>query len=341
MKILVVGDVHWSQYSSILRKRGRKYSYRLENLIQSVNWAEELADETYCDMIVYLGDFFDRSELNSEELSALREITWSSLPHYFLVGNHEAGRGDLSYNSVSVFELANFCIVQSVKELRLNDFNRVVFIPYILEQNRKPLSELITPAPQKTIVFSHNDIKGYQMGNFISQEGFDIVDIDKSCDLYLNGHLHNGGRITEKIINVCNLTGQNFSEDAYKYSHTAIVLDTKESTCAVYENPYALNFYKLDFTDDKDCSNTLEKLKENCVVTVRCNEHDVSAVRTLFESNPKIVESRFVIQLDKVDNIEKKQEELHIDYLNQFAEYMTNCLGSSELLDYELQKVCG
>ena len=88
MKILVVGDVHWSQYSSILRKRGEKYSYRLENLIQSVNWAEQLAYETNCELIVYLGDFFDRAEINSEEISALKEIVWASKPHYFLVGNH-------------------------------------------------------------------------------------------------------------------------------------------------------------------------------------------------------------------------------------------------------------
>lgn len=352
MKILVVGDVHWSQYSSILRKRGRKYSYRLENLIQSVNWAEELADETYCDMIVYLGDFFDRSELNSEELSALREITWSSLPHYFLVGNHEAGRGDLSYNSVSVFELANFCIVQSVRELRLNDFNRVVFIPYILEQNRKPLSELITPAPQKTLVFSHNDIKGYQMGKFISQEGFDIVDIDKSCDLYLNGHLHNGGRITNKIINVGNLTGQNFSEDAFKYDHSVIILDTDAMTCAVYENPYALNFYKLDFTENADIDYINEismQMKKNCVATIKCNEDDLSYLRARFDPkyrddkipyNCNMVESRFIIQLNRSDNLEQKQEDFHIDYLKQFADYMVETLGDSDLLQTELSEVC-
>ena len=41
MKIGVVGDVHWCAYSSILRSRGNKYSIRIENLIKSVNWAEE------------------------------------------------------------------------------------------------------------------------------------------------------------------------------------------------------------------------------------------------------------------------------------------------------------
>ena len=43
---LIVGDVHWSEYSSIYRKRGTKFSKRLENLINTVNWIEETA-ETY------------------------------------------------------------------------------------------------------------------------------------------------------------------------------------------------------------------------------------------------------------------------------------------------------
>ena len=71
MKILIVGDVHWSTYSSIVRSRGKKYSTRLENLINSVNWAERIADEENCDRIIYLGDFFDKADLTAEEITAL------------------------------------------------------------------------------------------------------------------------------------------------------------------------------------------------------------------------------------------------------------------------------
>ena len=74
MKYLVCGDVHWCQYSSILRARGRKYSVRLENLIKSVNWVEDLAAKKGCIGVIYLGDFFDRPDLNSQEISALSEI---------------------------------------------------------------------------------------------------------------------------------------------------------------------------------------------------------------------------------------------------------------------------
>ena len=353
MKILVVGDVHWSQYSSILRKRGEKYSYRLENLIQSVNWAEQLAYETNCELIVYLGDFFDRAEINSEEISALKEIVWASKPHYFLVGNHEAGRGDLLYNSANLFGIANFNIISDIKTLHIDDFHRIIFLPYILEENRKPLEEYIEPYPYDTIIFSHNDIKGFQMGNFLSKEGFDINNIESNCSLYLNGHLHNGDKVTDKIINVGNLTGQNFSENAFRYDHSVIIFDTSNLSCAVYENPYAVNFYKLDFTvnNDIDYINYISgMMKSNCVATIKCNEEDVDYIRKRFDPNHRddlipyncnMVETRIIVQSNINDkSVNTKNENIHVNHLEQFSNYMIDYFGRSEILEYELQKVC-
>ena len=58
MKILLCGDVHYNQYTSILRKRGKYYSARLENLLWSINWVEKTALEQNVEKIIYLGDFF-------------------------------------------------------------------------------------------------------------------------------------------------------------------------------------------------------------------------------------------------------------------------------------------
>ncbi len=71
MKVCFYTDVHWSQNSSIVRSRGEKYSTRLENLIKSVNWAERLAFDCGCSAVICGGDFFDSTELNCEEISAL------------------------------------------------------------------------------------------------------------------------------------------------------------------------------------------------------------------------------------------------------------------------------
>jgi len=57
MKIGLYTDVHYGQYSSILRMRGSKYSKRLENCIDSINWAEKLFEEQGCSRVICLGDF--------------------------------------------------------------------------------------------------------------------------------------------------------------------------------------------------------------------------------------------------------------------------------------------
>ena len=84
MKYLIYTDVHWSTYSSIIRSRGDIYSKRIENLIESVNWAEKLATTNGCDEIICLGDFFDKPDLNSEELTSLTELTWANIHHTFI-----------------------------------------------------------------------------------------------------------------------------------------------------------------------------------------------------------------------------------------------------------------
>lgn len=355
MKILVVGDVHWSQYSSILRKRGVKYSYRLENLIKSINWAEDIAKQNGCKMIVYLGDFFDKPNLNAEEISALDDIQWSDIEHYFLVGNHESGMSNLEFNSASIFRLNNSFVVQNPVAMdnpySMSDCpEELVFLPYIMESDRESLNEYMYDTNNKRIVFSHNDLKGIQMGKFISKEGFSIEEIQDNCDLFLNGHLHNGAKVADKIINVGNLTGQNFSEDAFTYDHSVVLLDTETLQCAVYENPYALNFYKLDLTNaDIDYINDISsKLKRNSILTVKCNEKDLDYLYKRFNGkyeddivpfNCNVIESRFIVQ-SNISKIDNKQETLTINHLDSFKEYMINLLGNSDVVLEELQEVC-
>lgn len=252
-KICIWGDNHWSQYSSILRKRGDKYSVRLENSIASLDWVENLATSQGCSFVVCTGDFFDAAVLKAEELTALEDIKWNNLPHMFLVGNHEMGRSDLRYSSAHVFRnIHNASVIDKPCLIQLPELD-IVLLPYILESDRKPFQEYIKSLNclnNKRIVISHNDIKGIQMGKFESVEGFKIDEIEENCDFFFNGHLHNGSQVTKKIINVGNLTGQNFSEDAFKYDHVAIIFDTLTMQCDVYENPYAFNFYKISYPFD-------------------------------------------------------------------------------------------
>ena len=158
MRYFIYADPHWSSYSSIVRSRGEKYSTRLENLSCTMMWIELEAQRQNCDAIICLGDFFDKSELNSEEITALSEIQWSPIKHYMLVGNHEMGRNDLELSSAHLFSLIpNVSVIDFPYMYNENNGTSILFLPYILENYRRPLKDYFDTCEKldNTIIFSH------------------------------------------------------------------------------------------------------------------------------------------------------------------------------------------
>lgn len=331
MKILIYSDNHWCKYSSIVRSRGQKYSTRLENQIDSINWAEEVATNFECDYVFMLGDFFDSQQLDSEELTALKDIHWSNKEHFILCGNHELGLNNLAFSSAHLFELKNALHTIDKPESMIFNNVEICFLPYILESVREPINKYFGEKKLPRIIVSHNDLKGVQMGAFLSQTGFEISDIQANCDLFINGHLHNGAKVADKVINIGNLTGQNFGEDAFRYTHEIFILDTETMKIDVYENPYAFNFYKLDST------NYLLPLKNNAVVTVKCTIDKLEEMKERFKG---AVASRFIIEQTESDEAEEfKQEELAVDHLQKFKEFILETMGTGEEVLQELSEV--
>ena len=141
MKLCIYSDPHWCTYSSIIRSRGEKFSKRLENLIKSINWVEDLAKSHNCTSVFCLGDFFDKSELTAEELTALQSIEWSDLSHNFLVGNHEMLMNNLEYSSAHIFNLKTKAhIYTEPKKFEFTDFELCI-PPFIPESDRKTITE--------------------------------------------------------------------------------------------------------------------------------------------------------------------------------------------------------
>lgn len=209
MKILFYTDPHFCQYSSLIRGRGNKYSIRLENEIKSINWAEQLAVDNHCNEIICGGDFFDTATLNAEEITALNDIQFANYIHHtFIVGNHEIGLNNDIFSTAHIFSCFDFDVIDKPTTIRVDGLHDIMLLPYILESNRSTIGEYCESLNIKNpIIFSHNDIAGIQMGQFMSTVGFNIDDIENNCTIFINGHLHNGQKITNKIINVGNLTG--------------------------------------------------------------------------------------------------------------------------------------
>lgn len=354
MKLLIYADPHFCTYSSILRGRGKKYSVRLENLIKSLNWVQKTAEENNCDSVICLGDFFDKSELNPEEVTALGEVDWASIPQAFIVGNHEMGRSTLDFSSAHLFKVCPNATVFDSPQQFISGDTQICFLPYVLETDRKPLSEYFhlgdgvnCPKFSKRIILSHNDIAGVQMGQFISKDGFSTQEISENCDLFINGHLHNGTEITRKIINLGNLTGQNFSEDGFVYKHRVMLIDTDTLQYMYIENPYAFYFYKIDCTDlsHKQIEEKFSKVRPNSVLTVSCYSSDIDFIKPFVEAST-VIESKVIIR-QKVSKAEEGQESTEqevqlntIDHLERFRQYILEVFGTNDVIKEELEEVC-
>jgi len=345
MKLLFMTDCHWSQHSSIVRSRGEKYSIRLENLVQSINWVEQLAWQCGCGAIVCGGDFFDSAMLNSEEVSALKEIQWAPITHMFITGNHETTVRSLDYSTADLFALCkNSIVISKPESYRFEGTDvELCFLPYIFEKDRQPIDYYFPKPTTKRILFSHNDLKDVQYGPFISTEGFTISDIESNCDLCLNGHIHHCGYVSERIINGGNLTGQNFTEDAYKFEHCVQLIDTDTLHVDFYRNPHAFNFYKLDCSNDTfdQILTKLSKLSTNAVITIKVNESVVQQVKEHLGKAPKelIVEYRVIVEYTASELSTEAIVMEGVDHLKQFENYVLTTIGTSELIKDELQCV--
>ena len=295
-KILIRTDIHWSQYSSIIKENGDKYSIRLEHLIDSVNWSERLAEQYDCDLILDLGDFFDSTKINHTEVSALSEVKWSTIPHTYIVGNHEINSKDRELSSLNILKLLGFNIITEPTTVE-EDKYILCYLPYMFEY---PTLEELFPTNKKRIVFSHNDVEGVVLGGYTFDKGFSLIDISKNCELFLNGHIHAKG-IFGNMINLGNLCGQNFGEN--NCPHNAYILDTETLDLQEYENPYSFNFYKID------CTKTVKfpKFKNNPVLNIKCSEDTVEEVTEKLKGIEDLV-ARKIILVPKVLEQEEIEE---------------------------------
>ena len=243
----------------------------------------------------------------------------------------------MDYSSVSILKKFGFDIINSPTSYKIDDHLNFIFLPYITESNRKSLKDYIIT--KDDIILSHNDIAGFNFGGFISKDGFDINEIKNNCRLFLNGHLHNSSFLDKNILNVGNLCGQNFSEDASKYKHGAWLLDTEDTSLIFYENPYSFNFYKLEWSEDID--KDLNKLKSNSCIVVKCESKHQKELKEKIDKNPNIINSRILIfekniTSDKNDIIKLDK----VDHLKLFCDTVHEYIGNTEVVNNELSEVC-
>jgi len=322
MKILIYTDNHWATNTSVLRQRGEVYSLKLENQIKSINWVNSVAKEK-CDKIICLGDFFDKPELNAEELTALKEIEVRE--HEFIVGNHEVNSNDLKYSSAHIF--SGFSKVYSQIETFSIGETQFLVLPYSTESTRPHLKDLIDTLGldrERLIILSHNDIKDLQYGYYKSTIGYPKQDILDNCRLFINGHIHNSGTFNDKIINVGSLTGINFSNDSDRYDNRVLILDTETYEIESITNPYSLEFYKAELNTEEDVEAYLSKRSNNrSIISIKIpNEIHQQANLIIKRYLDKIVYIRTQVSYNVREETLQEQIKIDMNYFDKFKEFV-------------------
>lgn len=297
-KIGVYADPHFSTNSSIIMGSQNGLSQRLNNLIESFKWMNQLFKDNDVEITICLGDLTDRPNLSAEEITALSQCDLQD--HHFIVGNH--CRADKNGN---INALATFKNVYTKPTVISVGGKRVLLLPYTRDYGK--INE------QVDIILSHNDIESYNFGSFLSRDGFKIVDILKSCQLYVNGHLHTGGWVVkDRIINLGQLTGMNFSGGEGEWEPSVGIIDTDTLMITLYENPIAYRFKKLECKKLPTLKTYIDQLPDigQYVLQVKTTAELADNCRTLLNQNKKVVASRVITYASKV---EKPKETLELN----------------------------
>lgn len=297
MKLGLYADPHFSQSSSIIVGRKGEFTGRLNNLIESFKWMNNLFKDEEVDRIYCLGDLTDKPVLTSEEITAMSRCHIED--HYLIVGNHCRSDSDGNINSLAIYP-------NVINEPCFADNGNLFILPY-----NHDIFDLTKLKERPKIILSHNDIKGYDFGaGHICNAGYEIPTILDNCDLFINGHLHSGGNVVvNRIINLGHLSAMNFASCNSEWEPSVMIIDTETLEYKLYENPVAYRFKKEEFTQLSKLKGYLDNLPEigKYVLQVKVPEDIAQKTRKLIEQYDKVVTSRILVQKNKDTEYIKKE----------------------------------
>ena len=316
-KVIFIADNHFCINSSVVNKRGEYFSDRLENQISSIKWVDSFGLPVF-----HAGDFFDKPILTSEERSALDQVKDIVSKWTFLLGNHEYSGGFDQLGSL------NGRYIRIPTEVDLYGL-KTLFLPFnSTEGDIKGRYDLIV---------GHLGLKDIPFG----AKGLDFNIIDKSCEIFLNGHLHNRLKLGENKWNIGSLTSQNFSDDCLEYRKGIVILDTDTKTLEFIENPYAFNFFKFKWGDfskfTEEQKNSI--VKETSCLSISCLSGEKQEIMKsgIFD---KVYYLRVSEELSSKKQVEVNEKPIiEFDHLAKFRGAFISKVGESSVVLEELSEV--
>ena len=221
--------------------------------------------------VIHLGDVVDRRKfINYKTLNSMKEILFDPLKEMdgnikIIVGNHDIYyKNTLAVNSMTELTKGMDHVTVYVEpcEVSLTDDHKVLFVPWICDDNEEETKELIEKTRTK-VAFGHLHLVGIEQnkGSF-SIDGYPSS-MFKAFQRVFSGHFHHRsttGNITY-LGNPYEITWSDYNDPRGFH-----IYDTETMEVEFIPNPYSM-FYKIYYNDEKNDYGDLSKY-ENCYVKI-------------------------------------------------------------------------
>ena len=221
--------------------------------------------------VIHLGDVVDRRKfINFKTLNSMKDIFFDPLGEMggnikLIIGNHDCYyKNTLSVNSMNELTkgMSHVTVYDEPCEVSLTDDHKVVFLPWICDDNEKQTKELIEKTRTK-VAFGHLHIQGAEhIKGSVSFDGHSPK-MFRAFQHVFTGHFHHRST-TENITYLGNPYEITWSD--YNDPRGFHIYDTETMEVEFIPNPYSM-FYKIYYNDEKNDYGDLSKY-ENCYVKI-------------------------------------------------------------------------
>ena len=268
--------------------------------------------------IIHLGDVVERRKfINFKNLNSMKDILFYPLEEMggdikIIIGNHDIYyKNTLSVNSMNELTkgMPHVTVYDEPSEVSLTDDHKVVFLPWICDDNEEQTKELIEKTRTK-VAFGHLHIQGAEhIKGSISFDGHS-PSIFKAFQRVFSGHFHHRsetGNITY-LGNPYEITWSDYNDPRGFH-----IYDTETMEVEFIQNPYSM-FHKIYYDDDKLDYGDLSQYEDSYVKIIVQKKNNSYLFETLMDKlinvgvgHISVVDNLFDIE-DIGDDIESMED---------------------------------
>ena len=311
MKIALITDTHFG---------ARNDSLVFSNFFQKFyeNIFFPTLKERNIKSVIHLGDVVERRKfINFKTLNSMKDILFDPLEEMggnikIIIGNHDIYyKNTLSVNSMNELTkgMTYVTVYDEPSEVSLTDDHKVVFLPWICDDNEEQTKELIEKTRTK-VAFGHLHIQGAEhIKGSISFDGHS-PSIFKVFQRVFSGHFHHRsttGNITY-LGNPYEITWSDYNDPRGFH-----IYDTETMEVEFIQNPYSM-FHKIYYDDEKLDYGDLSQYEDSYVKIIVQKKNNSYLFETLMDKlidvgvgHISVVDNLFDIE-DIGDDIESMED---------------------------------